>query len=72
MLLSLLRQVILLIPLAIILPRFLSLNGVWIAGPTSDFISSITTFIVIALEMKILNKLGKDNNDDLNEDKLIV
>lgn len=72
MLLSLLRQVILLIPLTLILPNFFKLNGVWIAGPTSDFISSMISFILIALEMKNLNKLKKNNEDDLDENKLIV
>lgn len=64
MLLSLLRQVILLMPLAIILPHFFNLNGIWIAGPTSDFVSSIITFIVIALEIKRLKQLNKDKSDD--------
>ena len=61
-----------LIPLTIILPHFFKLNGVWIAGPTSDFISSMITFIFIALEMKNLNQLRKDTCDDFYEDKLIV
>ena len=64
MLLSLLRQVILLMPLAIILPHFFNLNGVWIAGATSDFVSSIITFIVIALEIRRLKQLNKDKSDD--------
>ena len=34
--LSLLRQVVLLIPLVIILPRFFQLNGIWFSGPVSD------------------------------------
>ena len=72
MLLSLLRQVILLIPLTIILPHFFKLNGVWIAGPTSDFISSMIAFIFIALEMKNLNQLRTDTCDDFYEDKVIV
>ena len=63
MLLSLLRQVILLMPLAIILPHFFNLNGIWIAGPTSDFVSSIITFIVIALEIRRLKQLNKDKSD---------
>ena len=72
MLLSLLRQVILLIPLAIILPRFFDLNGVWIAGPASDLISSIITFIVIALEMKKLKQLNKNMPNHLNKDTSIA
>jgi putative MATE family efflux protein len=60
MLLSLLRQVILLIPLTIILPHFFNLNGVWIAVPTADFTSSMLAFTFIAFEMKKLNKRGND------------
>ena len=46
MFLSLLRQVIILIPCLIIIPMFMGLDGVWIAGATSDFLSVIITFIV--------------------------
>ena len=38
--LSLLRQVILLIPMILILPNFFGLNGVWYASPISDFLST--------------------------------
>lgn len=52
--LSLLRQVILLIPLTLILPKVagLGLIGVWLAGPVSDFLSTIITGIFIAKEFK--------------------
>ena len=40
MFLSLLRQVIVLIPMLIILPKYLGLTGVWLAGPISDFTAS--------------------------------
>jgi putative MATE family efflux protein len=46
MFLSLLRQVIILIPCLIIIPMFMGLDGVWIAGATSDFLSVIITLIV--------------------------
>lgn len=46
MLLSLLRQVILLIPCLIIIPIFKGLTGVWLAGPVSDFLSVIITIII--------------------------
>lgn len=52
--LSLLRQVILLIPLTIILPRVagLGLIGVWLAGTTADFLSTIITTVFIIKEFK--------------------
>lgn len=46
MLLSLLRQVIVLIPCLIIIPMFNGLVGVWAAGPTSDLISVVITYSV--------------------------
>ncbi|MBU5335453.1 MATE family efflux transporter [Intestinibacter bartlettii] len=51
MFLSLLRQVILLVPLMLILPKFLGLNGVWFAQPTADVISCIVTFIIVRKEI---------------------
>lgn len=54
MLLSLLRQVILLIPFILILPRVfgLGLNGVWVAQPLSDLISSSITGIILFKHMR--------------------
>lgn len=46
MFLSLLRQVIILIPCLIILPKFIGLTGIWAAGAASDFLSVIITTIV--------------------------
>ncbi|MCH1960026.1 MATE family efflux transporter [Romboutsia hominis] len=63
MLLSLLRQVILLIPFILILPQFLGLNGVWLSQALADLISTILTIIVLYKELrsyKILNDEGKD------------
>lgn len=53
---SLMRQVILLIPLAYILPHFFMLKGVWMAGAASDFLSSVVCFILIAREIRALNE----------------
>lgn len=54
--LSLLRQVIVLIPLLLILPRYFGLDGVWYAGPTADFVASVLTFIFIFKEMRHLEE----------------
>ncbi len=61
--LSLSRQVIILIPLLIILPRFMGLNGVWISSPSADAISSILTAIFLFVEIRHLNKLHGENNN---------
>ncbi len=51
-LLSLLRQVILLIPLITILPNFYGLDGVWYAQPISDTLAAVITGIVLLRELK--------------------
>jgi putative MATE family efflux protein len=56
MFLSLSRQVILLIPAVIILPRFFQLDGIFMAGPVSDFGASILTGIWILREMRHLDE----------------
>lgn len=67
MFLSLLRQIILLIPLILILPHFYELNGVWISGPIADFVSSVITFIYIGYEMRRLRALRNDEAVDSSE-----
>ena len=54
---SLLRQVILLIPFTIILPKFIGLDGVWAAGACADSLSVIITLILLKKEFKQLDKM---------------
>ncbi len=54
--LSLLRQVIILIPLLLILPKHFGLTGVWMCAPISDGISSVVTAIFIYREMSNLGR----------------
>ena len=61
--LGLSRQVIILIPLLFILPRFFGLNGVWVSGPSSDLIASILTAIFLFVEIRHLNKLHGEDKD---------
>jgi len=55
-LLSLLRQVIILIPLLIIIPHYYGLQGVWIAWPISDAISIIIAGIFLVREFRKIQK----------------
>lgn len=57
MFLSLLRQVVILIPLVFLLPIFFKLNGVWMAGAASDFLAAVITVIFMIHELKSLNRL---------------
>ena len=52
MFLSLLRQVILLVPMMLVLPKFLGLNGVWFAQPIADITSFIVTLVLVLIEVK--------------------
>ena len=54
--LSLSRQMLFLLPLLIILPPVLGVDGVWIALPVSDVIAAIVAAIIMTVYMK---KLGK-------------
>lgn len=53
--LSMMRQLILLIPLILILPLFFGLDGILFAGPIADISSGIVVFVFISKEMKKLN-----------------
>ncbi|MBD3109277.1 MATE family efflux transporter [Bacillus sp. AGMB 02131] len=50
--LSLLRQVLLFIPLLFILPRFMGLKGIWFVMPISDTITALITLYFLRREMK--------------------
>ncbi len=63
MLLSLSRQVLLLIPAVLILPRFFGLNGVWAAMPTADLGSSILGALWLAFELRSLRRTSKLRTD---------
>jgi putative MATE family efflux protein len=52
--LSLLRQVLILIPLIVVLPRFFGLLGIWYSWPISDLLSAIITFYYIRKEWRRL------------------
>ncbi|GAT61586.1 MATE family efflux transporter [Paludibacter jiangxiensis] len=54
--LSLLRQVLVMIPALFILPRLFGLYGIWAAGPTSDLIASIITFAVLQMQMQKIKR----------------
>ena len=59
--LALLRKVILLVPLAIILPRLTgSVMGIYVAEPIADFLASATTLTLFLSRRKKLLPTGKD------------
>ena len=56
MLLMLSRQVLILIPAVTLLPRLFGLDGVWIAMPTADLLSSLLTAGWLAFELRHLDR----------------
>ena len=54
--LSLTRQIIFFIPLLLILPRFMGIEGCIYCGPIADFLSAVVTIIMAFLEFKNMPK----------------
>ncbi len=54
--LSLSRQVLFLLPMVWLLPRFFDLNGVWYASPASDFIAGVVAVIFLMSQWKRFNR----------------
>lgn len=52
MFLSLSRQVLVLIPLVVLLPKFYGLKGIFYAGPASDFVAFLLTSTLLFLELR--------------------
>ncbi|MCC5466574.1 MATE family efflux transporter [Pelosinus baikalensis] len=54
--LSMSRQLIILIPLILLLPRLLGLHGVWLASPIADFSAALLTGIFLFRELRKLSQ----------------
>lgn len=61
LLLSLSRQVLVLIPLILILPHFLGLNGIWLSMPAADLVTFIITMSFVLDELKKIPKTAGVN-----------
>jgi putative MATE family efflux protein len=60
LLLSMSRQLLLLIPVLLVLPRFLGLNGVWLAGPIADLGATLLTAALVATQVRRLAKAEEE------------
>ncbi|AQS08388.1 multidrug efflux pump VmrA [Clostridium saccharobutylicum] len=54
--LTLCKQTLFIVPLIIILPKFLGVLGVLYAGPCAEMLSVIVVIIFITLELRKMNK----------------
>jgi len=61
-LLTLLRQVIILIPLLFFLPNVFGLHGIWMAMPVSDFLSAVIVVFFLVNQWKKLTILSKTHS----------
>ena len=59
MFLSLTRQLLMLIPFLLILPKFFGVDGVWMSMPAADFLSTATVAVMVVMQIK---KFNQQNN----------
>lgn len=59
--LSMSRQIIMLIPLLLILPPVFGVQGIWWSGPAADFGSSLLTAVALFIELKNLQVSERHN-----------
>ena len=53
------RQVLFLVPLVLILPMFMGLDGVLYAGPIADGCAAVLSAVFISIEMRRLGRMEK-------------
>lgn len=59
-LLSLTRQIIFLLPLIIVFPLFIGIDGIMFAGPVADFMAGATGILLAYFELKKLNTIPEN------------
>lgn len=64
-LISLSRQILVMIPCLFILSKLFGLEGIWYATPVSDSIAAIVTFVLLRREIKNLNRLETQKDEDI-------
>ncbi len=55
------RQVVFLVPFLFLLPKFIGINGIWASFAASDFMAFLFTMAVLLREMRILNFTMSEN-----------
>ena len=58
--LSLTRQILFLLPLILILPLFMGIDGIMYSGPIADFIAAVVSFGMVYIEFRNINKLQNE------------
>lgn len=60
--LSLTRQLLFILPLLVVLPMIMGIQGILYAGPIADLMAAVVTVIMARLEFKAMRKLEKMTN----------
>jgi Na+-driven multidrug efflux pump len=63
--LSLSRQVLFLIPAALIMPMFFKINGVYASGAVADLAATITTAAFLIYEIRHLNRIHAESSQEI-------
>lgn len=58
--LSLTRQILFLLPLILILPLFMGIDGIMYSGPIADFIAAVVSFGMVYIEFRNINRLQNE------------
>jgi Na+-driven multidrug efflux pump len=69
MILTLTKQILFVIPLVVILPKFFALDGVWIAMPVADFLAACLAAVLLFMEVRRIRELRVSLRSGLNEGK---
>jgi Na+-driven multidrug efflux pump len=57
MILTTTKQILFVIPLVVLLPRYFALDGVWIAMPIADFLAACLAAVLLFVELRRLNEM---------------
>lgn len=60
--LSLSRQLVMLLPMAYVMPLWWGLDGVWYSMPASDFLAFLVTIPILTWHIRKFKSYGKDNH----------
>ena len=60
------RQVLFLIPLLLILPLFMGLDGIMYSGPCADLVAFVVTIVMISWEMRSMKEKEKWQSNSIH------
>jgi putative MATE family efflux protein len=66
MILTTTKQILFVIPLVVILPKFFALDGVWIAMPVADFLAACLAAVLLFVEVQRLRELKISLRTEVN------